>query len=89
MKVRAKNPREKALDQMKLEQARYKLAEFAIEFWEEFADCDDVFTKTRAQLRDKVWEYEREKNFLEMSKVGPHWDAENGVCGKWRYEDAV
>ena len=87
MNVRKKNAKEKEYDQLQIGQARRELAESAVNFFHEYTECDDVWNKTRIEFRDKVWEYEREKEYSEMPKVGDLWDWENNVCGAYRYSD--
>ena len=87
MNVRKKNAKEREYDQLQIGQARRELAESAVSFFHEYAECDDVWNKTRVEFRDKVWEYEREKEYSEMPKVGDTWDWENKVCGAYRYRD--
>ena len=44
MKIRSKNKKEKQYDQLQLDQARRDLAEQAVKFAQEFAECEgDVF----------------------------------------------
>ena len=88
MKVRFKNNKEKLHDQLLIDKARLDLAESAVKFAQEFAECDgDVFYSTYKDFANKAWEYEREKENAAMPKVGDTWDWENKVCGAYRYRD--
>lgn len=86
MKTRLKNKKEKEYDQKLVEDAMRKLAEQAVIFANEFAECDgDVFYSTYQDFANKSWQYEREKENAKMTKVGLHWDFETNVCGAYRY----
>ena len=88
MNVRKKNAKEKEYDQTLMIKARRELAEQAVKFANEFAECDgDVFYSTYKEFSNKAWEYEREKVNSAMPKVGDTWDWENKVCGEYRYRD--
>ena len=88
MNVRKTNAKEKEYDQTLMIKARRKLAEQAVKFANEFAECEgDVFYSTYREFSNKAWEYEREKENSAMPKVGDTWDWENKVCGAYRYRD--
>jgi hypothetical protein len=88
MNVRKKNAKEKEFDQAELNKAKYDLAESALGFANEFAECDgDVFYSSYKDFANKAWQYEREKENSAMPKVGDTWDWENKVCGAYRYRD--
>ncbi len=88
MNVRKKNAKEKEYDQTLMIKARRELAEQAVKFANEFAECEgDVFYSTYREFSNKAWEYEREKENSAMPKVGDTWDWENKVCGAYRYRD--
>jgi len=88
MNVRKKNAKEREFDQAELNKAKHDLAESAIGFANEFAECDgDVFYSTYKEFSNKAWHYEREKENGEMPSVGDTWDWENKVCGAYRYRD--
>jgi len=88
MNVRKKNAKEREYDQLLIDKARRDLAESAVGFGNEFAECDgDVFYSTYKDFANKAWEYEREKENSAMPKVGDTWDWENNVCGAYRYRD--
>ena len=88
MNVRKKNAKEKEHDKLQLALARTALAEEAVKFAQEFAECDgDVFYSTYKTFSNKAWHYEREKENGEMPSVGDTWDWENKVCGAYRYRD--
>ena len=88
MNVRKKNAKEKEYDQTLMIKARRELAEQAVKFANEFAECEgDVFYSTYRECSNKAWEYEREKENSAMPKVGDTWDWENKVCGAYRYRD--
>ena len=88
MNVRKKNAKEKEFDQAEVYKAKHDLAESAIGFANEFAECDgDVFYSSYKDFSNKVWQYEREKENSAMPKVGDVWDWENKVCGAYRYRD--
>ena len=88
MNVRKKNANEKEYDQTLMIKARRELAEQAVKFANEFAECEgDVFYSTYREFSNKAWEYEREKENSAMPKVGDTWDWENKVCGAYRYRD--
>ena len=88
MNVRKKNAKEKEYDQLQIDQARRDLAEQAVKFAQEFAECDgDVFYSTYKEFSNKAWYYEREKENSAMPSVGDTWDWENKVCGVYRYRD--
>ena len=62
MNVRKKNAKEREYDRAELNKAKYDLAEEAVKFAQEFAECDgDVFYSTYKEFSNKAWEYEREK----------------------------
>ena len=74
MKIRSKNKKEKQYDQLQLDQARRDLAEQAVKFSQEFAECEgDVFYSSYREFSNKAWHYEREKENAAMPKVGPTW----------------
>ena len=84
MNVRKKNAKEKEYDQTLMIKARRELAEQAVKFANEFAECEgDVFYSTYREFSNKAWEYEREKENSAMPKVGDTWDWENKVCGAY------
>ena len=88
MKTRSKNKKEKEYDQLQLDQARRELAEEALKFSQEFAECEgDVFYSSYKEFSSKAWHYEREKENVKMKKVGKYWDYENDVCGEYRYSE--
>ena len=88
MNVRKKNAKEREFDQAELNKAKFDLAESALGFANEFAECDgDVFYSSYKDFANKAWQYEREKENSAMSKVGDTWDWENKVCGAYRYRD--
>ena len=88
MKVRSKNAKEKEYDQTLMIKARRELAEQAVKFANEFAECEgDVFYSTYREFSNKAWEYEREKEIAAIPKVGDTWDWDNKVCGAYRYRD--
>ena len=88
MNVRKKNAKEKEYDQAELNKAKHNLAEQAVKFAQEFAECDgDVFYSSYKEFSNKAWHYEREKENSAMPKVGDVWDWENKVCGAYRYRD--
>ena len=88
MNVRKKNAKEKEYDQTLMIKGRRELAEQAVKFANEFAECDgDVFYSSYKDFSNKVWQYEREKENSAMPKVGDVWDWENKVCGAYRYRD--
>tara|TARA_Y100000361_G_C10927572_1_gene222184 strand:- start:192 stop:461 length:270 start_codon:yes stop_codon:yes gene_type:complete len=88
MKQRLKNKKEQEYDKLELEKARLNLADSAVKFIQEFAECDgDVFYSSYKDFSNKAWEYEREKENREMPKVGDVWDWKNKVCGAYRYRD--
>ena len=85
MNVRKKNAKEKEYDQTLMIKARRELAEQAVKFANEFAECEgDVFYSTYREFSNKAWEYEREKENSAMPKVGDTWDWENKVCVLYR-----
>ena len=82
MNVRKKNAKEREFDQAELNKAKYDLAESALGFANEFAECDgDVFYSSYKDFANKAWHYEREKENSAMPSVGDTWDWENKVCG--------
>ena len=88
MNVRKKNAKEKEYDQLQIDQARRDLAEQAVKFSQEFAECGGkVLYDSVMDFSDKAWHYEREKENAAMPKVGDVWDWENKVCGAYRYRD--
>ena len=88
MKVRSKNAKEKEYDQTLMIKARRELAEEAVKFAQEFAECEgDVFYSSYKKFSNMAWHYETEKENAAMPKVGPTWDWENKVCGAYRYRD--
>ena len=88
MNVRKKNAKEREFDQAELNKAKYALAEEAVSFAQEFAECEgEVLYLSYKKLSNKAWEYEREKENSAMPKVGDVWDWENKVCGAYRYRD--
>ena len=88
MNVRKKNAKEKEYDQTLMIKARRELAEQAVKFANEFAECDgDVFYSSYKDFANKAWQYDREKESGAMPKVGGVWDWENKVCGAYRYRD--
>ena len=88
MNVRKKNAKEKEYDQTLMIKARRELAEQAVKFAQEFAECDgDVFYSSYKDFANKAWQYDREKENSAMPKVGDVWDWENKVCGAYRYRD--
>jgi GTP1/Obg family GTP-binding protein len=88
MNVRKKNAKEKEYDQAELDRARQVLADYAVNFVQEFAECDgDVFYSSYKDFSNKAWQYEREKENSAMPKVGDTWDYKNKICGVHRYRD--
>ena len=88
MNVRKKNAKEREYDQSQIDQARRDLADVAVNFIQEFGECDgDVFYSSYKDFSNKAWHYEREKENSAMPKVGDVWDWENKVCGVYRYRD--
>ena len=88
MNVRKKNAKEREYDQAELNKAKYALAEEAVSFAQEFAECHGmVLYDSFRKFSEKTWEYEREKENSAMPKVGDTWDWENKVCGAYRYSD--
>jgi hypothetical protein len=88
MKIRSKNAKEKEYDQTLMIKARRELAEEAVKFAQEFAECEgDVFYSSYKKFSNMAWHYEREKENAAMPKVGPTWDWENKVCGAYRYNE--
>ncbi len=88
MKTRRKNNIEMSHDIKLLDEARRDLAESAVNFIQEFGECDgDVFYSSYKDFSNKAWQYEREKENSAMPKVGDTWDWENKVCGAYRYRD--
>jgi len=88
MNVRKKNAKEREYDQLQIDQARRDLADVAVNFIQEFGECDgDVFYSSYKDFSNKAWHYEREKENSAMPKVGDVWDWENKVCGVYRYRD--
>ena len=88
MNVRKKNAKEKEYDQAELNKAKHNLAEQAVKFAQEFAECDgEVYYSSYKEFSNKAWHYEREKENSAMPKVGDVWDWENKVCGAYRYRD--
>ncbi len=88
MKIRNKNVKEKQYDQLQIGQARRDLADVAVNFIQQFGECDgEVFYSLYKDFENKAWEYESEKENGAMKKVGEDWDWENKVCGEYRYRD--
>ena len=88
MNVRKKNAKEKEYDQAELNKAKHDLAESALGFANEFAECDgDVFYSSYKDFANKAWQYDREKENSAMPKLGVVWEWENKVCGAYRYRD--
>lgn len=88
MKTRVKNKKEVEYDQQKLDKATKDLADIAVPFATEFAECDgDVFYSSYQRLQNAAWSYDREKEMSKMTKVGEEWEWQKGICGEYRYRD--
>ena len=86
MKVRLKNQAEKDFDKADVEQAQRELNATCKDFVSEFIDCEgDVWYSTFTKAQNAVWQYEQSVRNSALPKVGPEWDHDKGIVGKWRY----
>ena len=86
MKIRLKQQAERDFDKADLEERQRELNEACKNFVNEFIDCEgDVFYSTYNKAANSVWQYEQSQKNADMPKVGPEWNYDNGVVGKWRY----
>ena len=85
-KIRLKEQAEHAFDKDDVEEHQLKLNVACKDFVSEFIDCEgDVFYSTAMKAANAVWQYEQSVKNSAMTKVGPEWDHDKGVVGKWRY----
>ena len=86
MKVRLKQKAEKDFDKSDVEEKQRELNAACKDFVEQFIDCEgDVFYSTFSNASNALWQYERVVKDAAATKVGPEWDHDKGVVGKWRY----
>ena len=86
MKVRLKNQAEHEFDKDDVEEHQLKMNVACKDFVSEFMDCEgEVFYSTAMKAMNSVWQYDQSVKNSAMTKVGPEWDHDKGVVGKWRY----
>ena len=83
MKTRLKNKAEKQHDSKMINDAVSGFVEMSAEFYEEYAECDDVMHRTFTKFRDAKYEHDRALEISRMTKVGAQWG--HGVTGIYRY----
>ena len=85
-KIRLKEQAELDFDKSDVEDSRIKMNATCKDFVSEFMDCEgEVFYSTAMKAMNSVWQYEQSVKNSAMTKVGPEWDHDKGVVGKWRY----
>ena len=85
-KIRLKEQAEHAFDKDDVEEHQFKMNVACKDFVSEFMDCEgEVFYSTAMKAMNSVWQYEQSVKNSAMTKVGPEWDHDKGVVGKWRY----
>ena len=86
MKIRLKEQAEYEFDKDDVEEKQLKMTVAFKDFMEQFIDCEgDVFYSTAMKAANAVWQYEQSVKNSAMTMVGPEWDHDKGVVGKWRY----
>jgi len=86
MKVRLKQQAEKEFDKDDVDDKQLALNVACKNFVSEFIDCEgDVFYSTYSKAANSIWQYEQSVRNSAMTKVGPEWNHDDGVVGKWRY----
>ena len=86
MKIRLKKQAEKDFDKADIEEKQLALNAACKDFVSEFKDCEgDVFYSTYNKAANAIWQYESSVRNSAMTKVGPEWDHDADVVGKWRY----
>ena len=86
MKVRSKAKAEKEFDKADVQERQIELNAACKDFVSEFIDCEgDVFYSTYNKAANAIWQYEQSVRNSAMTKVGPEWNHDAGVVGKWRY----
>ena len=86
MKVRSKAKAEKEFDEADVQKRQIELNAACKDFVSEFVDSEgDVFYSTYNKAANAIWQYEHSVRNSAMTKVGPEWNHDAGVVGKWRY----
>ena len=86
MKIRHKEQAEHEFDRDDVEEKQLKMNVAFKDFMEQFIDCEgDVFYSTFSKASNAVWQHEQSVRNSAMTKVGPEWNHDDGVVGKWRY----
>ena len=86
MKIRLKEQAEHEFDKDDVEEKQLKMNVAFKDFMEQFIDCEgDVFYSTAMMAQNALFQYQSAVENTAMTKVGPEWDHDKGVVGKWRY----
>jgi hypothetical protein len=84
--IRLKEQAEHEFDKDDVEEHQFKMNEACTGFVSEFIDCEgEVYYSTAMKAMNAVWQYERSVKDSAATMVGPEWDRDKGVVGKWRY----
>jgi hypothetical protein len=85
-KIRLKKQAELDFDKSDVEDSRIKMNATCKDFVTEFIDCEgEVYYSTAMKAMNCVWQNEQTIKHAGYTKVGPDWDHDAGVAGKWRY----
>ena len=86
MKIRLKEQAEYEFDKDDVEEKQLKMNVAFKDFMEQFIDCEgDVYYSTAMKAMNSVWQYEQSVKNTACTMVGPEWDHDKGIVGKWRY----
>ena len=86
MKIRLKEQAEYEFDKDDVEEKQLKMNVAFKDFMEQFIDCEgDVFYSTAMMATNALYQHKHAVENAAMTRVGPEWDHDKGVVGKWRY----
>jgi hypothetical protein len=84
--IRLKEQAEREFDKDDVAQRQLQMNATCKDFVTEFIDCEgEVYYSTAMKAMNCVFQYEQSVKHSGYSKVGPEWDNDAGVAGKWRY----
>ena len=84
--IRLKEQTEREFDKDDVAQRQLEMNVACKDFVTEFIDCEgEVYYSTAMKAMNYVFQYDQAVKFAGCSKVGPEWDHDAGVVGKWRY----
>jgi len=88
MKTRKKTKAEIDHDKRENQKSTENLISKSLDFIDTFFDCEgEVWFSDATKMHNAAFHYKHNKEILAADKVGDTWDMDNGIIGKYRYEN--